>query len=900
MSTRDSSARTPHRRVLTPSTNRKRKADSDELTNPTEAETSGRTVQIGSADTNTPFRAGSAQRSTTSSANSRSNSRSTYAYLQTDNAPAAAPISTQLNMDRYLEDEMRGAIFCDPHFVNNFLSVKNEQQTLLRTELDGIPEDIQNALNGSITTEYGMYRPILNVLQSIKGAVDTVRNACNLGSLGTSFHDTHTMAIPGDNPDTQLIKPDLVLFESDDLSRRHWETLMMPIEVKSKLTYRKVAMKQLARYARAVFAHQIHRRLLYGIVICKWAATFVRFDRSGIVHSEPIDMRHSPKEFRQAFAGLMMLDRTEFGYDPAFTTKYTPEAQLEYYVDLPAAAFLFGDTGLDQDTEAGPGDSDVSLGAASAHQTPISRKLPPRRFKVIERLCHRKSIRGRATIVLRLREVRKNTDRQEPGSTSAPRMTRSRTKLEREEPGWEEVPGAREYALKLMWRDPNKQMEGEILKQLEGDYGVVQCQWYSDILRWDANCHEPGATSCKVCNDVTPAQVVVQQANNLGDLYVQIAQEDDDKEPQYVEVDTDGLIGELYEHRKARIYSWALFSTVGKLLWKADTPREFLEAVLDAMLGYWQVVNRGILHRDISDGNVLIGEPGQRYDRCNWKPERGSTVPEDGQQKSDMDNHPLVESRRLAKETIARLGRDPSGFLSDFDLATTHSGMKDELHKLSVKKERGIDSRTRDGYSIADTGPDAKRLKRDEEPSDLPPNPSLATTPRHQAYKLIDFRTGTPTFMSARVLFVRVGTPYEHHFMDDLESFFWLIFWCVLQHTDPPSSETGSINQPTETAQELLQQLDRSDSEFKTLAMTKKALLLQCSDGGQDLPPSIVDELERCQNSWVTNPAIVHVIVKLGFRFYNLYVDRSQFPKCTPADEFPKLIGIIADGLKHL
>ncbi|CAE6521747.1 unnamed protein product [Rhizoctonia solani] len=626
-----------------------------------------------------------------------------------------------------------------------------------------------------------MYGPILNVLQSIKQAVDTVRNAHNLGSLGTSFHDTHAMAILGDNPDTQLIKPDLVLFESDHLSQRHWETLMMPIEVKSKLTYRKVAMKQLSRYARAVFAHQIHRRHLYGIVICKWAATFVRFDRSGIVHSEPIDMLHSPTEFRQAFAGLMMLDRTEFGYDPAFTTKYTSGAQLEYYVDLPAAAFPSGDTGLDQDMEAGPGDLDIGLGTGSAHQPRVSWELPPRKFKVVETLCHRKSIRGRATIVLRLCEVRKRTDRQEPGSTSVPRMTRSRTRLEREEPRWEEVPGARDYALKLMWRDPNKPQEGEILKQLEGEYGVVQCQWYSDILRWDANCHYPGATSCDKCCDVTPARVAVQQASNLGDLYVEVAQEKDGDEPQYVEVDTDGLIGQLYAHRKPRIYSWALFSTVGKLLSKADTPREFLEAVLDAMLGYWQVVNRGILHRDISDGNVLIAEPGHCYDRRNWKLERGPTIPGDIQHTSD----PLERSRRLAEETIMQLGRDPSGFLSDFDLATTHGGMRAEHDRLMAKGDPGADFRTHDADGNADTGLNAKRLKLDNDSCDLPPRPStgdgweeqskLNPSLGPQGYKLIDFRTGTPRFMSARVLSVEVGTPYEHHFMDDLESFFWLI-----------------------------------------------------------------------------------------------------------------------------
>ncbi|KAG8795380.1 hypothetical protein FRC12_015206 [Ceratobasidium sp. 428] len=93
------------------------------------------------------------------------------------------------------------------------------------------------------------------------------------------------------------IKPDLALFEG---VTRHWETVRTPIEVKEQATYLKTGMKQLTRYAQIVFAHQLRRRYLYGLVVCKWGATFVRLDRSGILHSKPMDMRSH--EFRKVFA----------------------------------------------------------------------------------------------------------------------------------------------------------------------------------------------------------------------------------------------------------------------------------------------------------------------------------------------------------------------------------------------------------------------------------------------------------------------------------------------------------------------------------------------------------------------------------------------------------------------
>ncbi|KAJ1310596.1 hypothetical protein OPQ81_009127 [Rhizoctonia solani] len=373
-------------------------------------------------------------------------------------------------MDFYPRAEMRGAIFCDPNFVENVLAIREEHQHSLKEKPSRLSGDVQGLLDDSVIVKSCLYEPILRILQSIKEAVDTVRKAHKLGVLGGTFHDYHATVIPGDDPDTKLIKPDLVLFEDDVPARRRWETLMMPIEVKSKQTYLRVGMMQVSRYARRVFAHQIHRRHLYGMIICKWAATFVRFDRSGIVHSQPIDMLSNLEKFQKAFLGLVMLDRGAFGYDTAFTTEHTPEG-LEYYVDLPAAAFPSSDTGIGTEPTAIYSNSEVTPSSNFPHK---SRNIPRRKFKVMERLCHRKTINGRATIVLRLREVRQHIDQSGPESTSADPITHGTcTRFQRAQPTWEEVAGGRDYALKLMWRDPSKPQEEEVLKHLEGEYGVV-------------------------------------------------------------------------------------------------------------------------------------------------------------------------------------------------------------------------------------------------------------------------------------------------------------------------------------------------------------------------------------------------------------------------------------------
>jgi hypothetical protein len=119
----------------------------------------------------------------------------------------------------------------------------------------------------------------------------------------------------------------------------------------------------------------------------------VRFNRAGILYSQPMDIRTQLEEFTQAFASLMMLDREAFGYDTTFSTRLNQDDRLEYYVNLPESAFNV----LSEEKTAAVFGPSTQPGEALGP--------PTRRPKVMERLCYRKGILGRVTTVLRLHEV---------------------------------------------------------------------------------------------------------------------------------------------------------------------------------------------------------------------------------------------------------------------------------------------------------------------------------------------------------------------------------------------------------------------------------------------------------------------------------------------------------------
>ncbi|KAG8745183.1 hypothetical protein FRC10_008636 [Ceratobasidium sp. 414] len=874
-----------------PLTTQKRKAVTG--LNPTE--TNGGTTptngaRTGVATTDTPHCLGSAQRTKEGSGNTTTSSRvSTNSKFHTTDAthsrtcdtPLATPEAPkQLEMDRFLELEMQGAIFCDPNFVENFLTVDS---TRLQTVLEDCEDDLAAfRFQDHVTRERQLYDPICQMLNIVKQAVDGGSDFDHL----PAFLNVSAEPISSHYEDMAGIKPDLVLFEG---TTRHWETVRMPIEVKRQATYLKTGMKQLTRYARAVFAHQIHRRHLYGLVICKWEATFVRFDRSGILYSRPIDMCKQREVFCKAFAGLMLLDEEAFGYDTAFRTRARRNGRLEFYVDLPANSFPPEEGGVATGgAELGTVADASTRIAGPSHLPDVAPKIRTRRLRVVEKLCHRKSIRGRATIVLRVREVIRPGILDVPEEVEGTIRTRSQTKRKRQPAEEVEVLGTRDYVLKLMWRDPGKKTEGEVLERLVGIYGVAQCIWHSDAFKM---CDSPGCGNstnnpCGNCLDMTPGRDEVWVTKNLTDLDIEIPGDTEgDEEPKYKEVKTDEY-STAHAQRTSRIYCRLLMSTVGSPLCTAESPRRFLQAVLDAILGYWRLVNKGLLHRDISDGNVLMLQEGHGYSQREWRNQRVAA--------GEMDST-TAKSEKLLQDLLEKLDRDPGGILNDFDLFATDNRMGALFF---------VNSSSEDGESV---GREAKRRKlNDTTPATVPSSQSAKGKEREAsesrqsslthvakvdqgACKGIDFRTGTPTFMSQRVLRVPVGQRYQHCFMDDLESFFWLILWCVVEHVDTESASPENVVQ-AQGAAWVLNLLDQSN--LGVIAAKKGELLGDCVRDDGD---AMKDTLASCKSSWAADPMIVELIVKMGAYFFG--VSHKKIFTYKPVRVFPKIVDMIVDAL---
>ncbi|KAG8743003.1 hypothetical protein FRC10_000511 [Ceratobasidium sp. 414] len=481
----------------------------------------------------------------------------------------------------------------------------------------------------------------------------------------------------------------------------------------------------------------------------------------------------------------------------------------------------------------------------------------------MERLCHRKGIRGRSTVVLRVREVipRRPLPDPEPEPTedgldaaewNGIRTRGQKTQEQEETQGTEEaeILGSRDYILKLMWRESEKRSEGEIMEKLVGIYGLAQYLWHSDVFKSKCSCKKPKKQQCKQCPDVTPDRDGVLACKNLTDLDIEVPNEEDGREANYNHVRTDEY-SMTYASCSKRVYCRLLMSTVGEPLWAAESPRRLLEAVLDAILGYWRLFNKGVLHRDISDGNVMTLQEGQRFDHREWKAERPTT---------DSTADPRTSSsEKLLQQYLEKLDRDPRGVLSDFDLSATRSEME----------------KTFFGNTLAERNT---------------PTPPVTVEPRRSTRHKENSRpSSNPILYSDRVIGVKkidFRTPYNHHFLDDLESFFWLILWSTAAHLDP------HVSKGTYDALVVVNNLDHPS--LTSIYTQKRTLLSDCDRFGGKVMKS---QLASFGNNWAKDPMVVSVIVDLGSFFHGIDNTDLGNPNYEPDIVFPCVVDIIMNAL---
>ncbi|CAE6477897.1 unnamed protein product [Rhizoctonia solani] len=252
-----------------------------------------------------------------------------------------------------LKHELYGGVYLHKEFFKEFLpSVLEIQNRVLKRARDRAVDptrllgqanyvDYDNTqgrwtLGRAITNqndETKVHEPLVAALNVIGKAAfeiyqemypnDTIRKAYS------PFINHSARTTRSDTPSDGSASPDLLQGITED-GRVHWGDAELVIECKSSSQpkHRNEAYMQLAHYARAVFAHQIYRIGVFGLSFCSSIVNFVRFDRSGMLHSPDINLRNPDEadQFVKYIINLITLDARNYGYDDRFSFEYNTGA----------------------------------------------------------------------------------------------------------------------------------------------------------------------------------------------------------------------------------------------------------------------------------------------------------------------------------------------------------------------------------------------------------------------------------------------------------------------------------------------------------------------------------------------------------------------------------------------
>ncbi|KAH9915732.1 uncharacterized protein B0H18DRAFT_1124684 [Fomitopsis serialis] len=263
---------------------------------------------------------------------------------------------------------------------------------------------------------------------------------------------------------------------------------------------------------------------------------------------------------------------------------------------------------------------------------------------------------------------------------------------------------------------------------------------------------------------------------------------------------TQGTVHAYNERSHVRL----VLGTVGIPLSRFNSTHELVEALRDAILGHRAAYEAGVMHRDISEGNVMISRnPNdtfkgyiQDFDYgLNWAKLleflKHDTKLEDWDAFVQSESAKLKEARREALLAALRTQPEPDWYADEDEDEYADS------HASAAPDEEVGDDHSGDEYD--DTDHDGDQVEKwtsdddEQEEVEIEDAPEGVDLTRHDSVyqeasapqnteemkQQCKQRTGTLFFMAVRI--IRGGIVHEAR--HDLESFFWLLLWIVLRHT---------------------------------------------------------------------------------------------------------------------
>lgn len=425
------------------------------------------------------------------------------------------------------------------------------------------------------------------------------------------YYDNRTRYLAGSNA-----KRKLDFYACAFGGQLRWQDIVLFGEMKNRVQGASLAdvNLQMACYAREVFFSQPHRWFVHALYVDRSLVSLYRFDRCGTLVAERFDLHRNWRRFVTAVLAYAYMDDMDMGFDPAYTV--IPAASSAGDDDDPTAPLAFANT-------PPPSNYILRQGAESYH---LARVLD----------CH-KSLVGRGTVCWEAKQMANSSgsvkDAMDTMETNLVIKISWRQKSQRPE---EEV-----YRLAveagidgLMDLDPDPSHSGpvvEVVKDIRRGYhgGEPVKRRHSRKRKADATTVDSSSVDTPVSKGLRTQSST--SISGRGPQRSATSEKDNTVD--------DGGRGEERPENAAgaeehdRVCTRLVFrNAVGEKLSSITSPRRAFAAVLDAIRVHRQLyLKAGILHRDISTGNILATTPrtkltGYREHDDTYKPPTGFLI----------------------------------------------------------------------------------------------------------------------------------------------------------------------------------------------------------------------------------------------------------------------------------
>ncbi|KAF8998468.1 hypothetical protein BDZ89DRAFT_1083195 [Hymenopellis radicata] len=436
------------------------------------------------------------------------------------------------------------------------------------------PQSRWSAFPESVAKEDELYGAFVSVANAIHNAAEELcphhpgENTARLGE-STTWVDYHSKSPNSVDKDIARIRPDCLLAHS--LLHDRVQTLppgvIWWLQIVAALEMKRV-VKQLIGYLRQILREQLDRRFVFGFTLGPRCMAVCLHDRSGVLlTSTPIDIHKSPKDFIRIIAAFAVLAPHKLGFDPSMKIYVQPNEVVESYR-------LTSETALDVfATDSYKKRWVITLNDGTQYLT----------VKVMS-VARARVMRGRATLVW-----------------AVVRFVNGR-------------PGTEVFVLKQSWRPETVKSEGEFYNEAKG-----------------SDCSHLGRiTLCEdaVIDDMVDRTGSFIRAGLSASLPPGVNQERGTKRARaeseepflHVASTNDDEIERITTPREreyvSRVHTRVIMSTYGWPLKYFATLKELLSVFLNGVQGHAYLYENGLLHRDISAGNVIIA----------WWPSEGATT----------------------------------------------------------------------------------------------------------------------------------------------------------------------------------------------------------------------------------------------------------------------------------